>query len=353
MIQLLDNYFCAALFAISTIVFVEILINFKRPLKLKIILLCILIGVDWYSIGNLYCYYTGYNRWIVELPGTMVTAATLSFLSILYLQKVKRYVVGFAIAMIVVQLLSFSYYSFVAHIDKSIDLGSLQGPNKLMFALRGFFTVFSMLIIIKLYKKILARYNADNIYHSELRQWSLWLIWNINPVWIANIFRISHLTNSNVCLLMKLIGYLGSVLCLLFRPKFLNKTSLKASLFDRSNKGALMEVSNQAFESVFLNNLYYINREASVEHLSSLLCTTPEALLNFINAKFGMGYSDLVNKNRVDYFVDLISSGKHNDLTVDALAQKAGFGTRQHLYKYFKKFHGGTPSDLIRAVNGQ
>jgi YesN/AraC family two-component response regulator len=61
-------------------------------------------------------------------------------------------------------------------------------------------------------------------------------------------------------------------------------------------------------------------------------------------------FIDLVNKSRVDYFVDIIKLNDFSVFTIEALAHKSGFGSRQNLYKSFKKFHGGTPSDLIRSI---
>jgi AraC-like DNA-binding protein len=58
----------------------------------------------------------------------------------------------------------------------------------------------------------------------------------------------------------------------------------------------------------------------------------------------------LINKNRVKYFIDLIAKGKSNDENLETLSQKAGFNSRHHLLRPFKKFHGGNPSDFIKAV---
>jgi AraC-like DNA-binding protein len=63
-----------------------------------------------------------------------------------------------------------------------------------------------------------------------------------------------------------------------------------------------------------------------------------------------MTFNDLINKNRVDYFIDIIHNPKYLNFTIDALAREAGFSSRQHLYKPFKKFHGGNPSDIVEAV---
>ena len=63
-----------------------------------------------------------------------------------------------------------------------------------------------------------------------------------------------------------------------------------------------------------------------------------------------MNFSDLVNKSRVEYFITLIKSQEYKDYTIDALSDLTGFGTRQTLYRNFKKFHGGNPSDLLRSL---
>jgi AraC-like DNA-binding protein len=57
----------------------------------------------------------------------------------------------------------------------------------------------------------------------------------------------------------------------------------------------------------------------------------------------------LVNKNRVSYFLELVANRKYYTSSIDDLAKAAGFASRQHLYKPFKKFHGGSPTDLLDA----
>ena len=64
-----------------------------------------------------------------------------------------------------------------------------------------------------------------------------------------------------------------------------------------------------------------------------------------------MTFSNLVNKSRVDYFIELVRSPKYTNYSIDALAKEAGFNSRHHLYKPFRKFHGGTPSDFISSIN--
>jgi AraC-like DNA-binding protein len=66
---------------------------------------------------------------------------------------------------------------------------------------------------------------------------------------------------------------------------------------------------------------------------------------------YDMSFANLVNKSRVNYFIELVKSPKYKHYSIDALAIEAGFNSRHHLYKPFKKFHGGTPSDFIHSIN--
>ena len=65
----------------------------------------------------------------------------------------------------------------------------------------------------------------------------------------------------------------------------------------------------------------------------------------------GMSFEELINKTRVEYFVEIIKEPKVNNYTVEALAMEVGFSSRQRFYQPFKKYHGGNPSDLINILN--
>jgi YesN/AraC family two-component response regulator len=64
-----------------------------------------------------------------------------------------------------------------------------------------------------------------------------------------------------------------------------------------------------------------------------------------------MSFDELLNKSRVDYFVEIIKKPQFKNYTVEALALEVGFTSRQRFYQPFKKYHGGNPSDLIDIFN--
>jgi len=61
-----------------------------------------------------------------------------------------------------------------------------------------------------------------------------------------------------------------------------------------------------------------------------------------------MTFPELINKKRIDHFIELVSNKKFESYSIEGLSELCGFGTRHSLYRYFKKYHGGSPSDLIR-----
>ena len=102
---------------------------------------------------------------------------------------------------------------------------------------------------------------------------------------------------------------------------------------------------------IFHEQKFFANKEASMEGLGNKLGVNTSALSAFIQKKYDMSFSDLVNKNRVNYFFEIVQDPAYQNFTIDALAREVGFSSRQHLNKPFKKFHGGTPSDFISSIN--
>lgn len=114
-----------------------------------------------------------------------------------------------------------------------------------------------------------------------------------------------------------------------------------------------IQLPKDTFYTQFYIKTYYLNKEASIENLSHQLGITLDILSSFIFEEFGCTFSDLVNKSRIEYFIDLIKSEQYKDLTIESLSEKAGFGSRQNFNRYFKRFHGGNPSDLIKSIYGE
>ena len=95
---------------------------------------------------------------------------------------------------------------------------------------------------------------------------------------------------------------------------------------------------------------FYLKEKASIENLSIDLDTNKIIVTAIIKKNTGLGFADLVNKSRVDYLVELLREGKHEEYTIEALAKMSGFGSRQTMYKAFAKFRNQSPTDFIDSL---
>jgi YesN/AraC family two-component response regulator len=76
-----------------------------------------------------------------------------------------------------------------------------------------------------------------------------------------------------------------------------------------------------------------------------------ETLNHYIKINYDTSFTDLVNKYRIQYFIDFVNNPESKLFTIDALAKKAGFSSRQNMAFFFKKFHGGSPSDYVKQIH--
>lgn len=351
MLSILLNYVAVCLIIQALIVFTEVLITFKRPIIFKIIILFLTVGLAWRGIGSLYFSHYSYNRWIIETPQSLLAASVISFFAYLYESKLKWYIISFGLLMIIIHVLCLSYFTFIVPIDPGIPLWSLPGAGNYVRLAKIIFTSLIFAINLRIVLKILTKYKRRNIYFIQLRKWTLYLLSMQLFAWICLLInqysQSQHSSIANLCILI--LNFL-TLLLLLFRPKFLNRSNLKIKLGNLFDKKTGNDLSENLFIEVFFTHAFYLDKDASVETLKKRLNVSTEVLSSFLYANYGSGLTDLTNKYRINYFIDLVNTGKFSNYTIDAIAQEAGFSSRFHLYKSFKRFHGGTPSDFIKSV---
>jgi AraC-like DNA-binding protein len=196
---------------------------------------------------------------------------------------------------------------------------------------------------------IISKFRLNNIYFDKIKKWTI-SIFLLVLCMIVLYFPFNFLNDDyRIGYTLSCILYLYVLLIIFYRPNFLNKSSMKISLGDNFKRESEFAVNELDFINEFFTNVYFTNNEISLETMAKKMNVGSNDLYKFIYYKYSMTFNDLVNKNRVDYFIELINNPKYLNFTIDALAKEAGFSSRQHLYKPFKKFHGGNPSDLIET----
>jgi AraC-like DNA-binding protein len=347
-----------AVFFFSVIVLVDLLIKFKRPLLLKLCFASLIVPVGFASfIYSQNLHPTTFYLYVI-LSKAIVASAFLNVFSILYFPKFKSLVLSLSLLLIGFTLFSL-YYNFNFNPEYVNQLKGqtivvvrdegLKVPLVLKIIRALLILSFFIMMIYFLYM-ITLKFKLNNIYFDKIKKWTVLVFGLSISILILYlpipIFRTNEIVGHSISVYI----YMYILLLVFYRPLFLNRSALKISLGESFNREADFALSELDFINEFYTKLYFTNNDASLDHLAKILKISSNDLYKFVYYKYSMTFNDLVNKNRVDFFIDIIHNPKYLNYTIDALAKEVGFSSRQHLYKPFKKFHGGNPSDIVDAV---
>jgi AraC-like DNA-binding protein len=138
------------------------------------------------------------------------------------------------------------------------------------------------------------------------------------------------------------------ILFILFRPKFLDDDKYARPFNQLLTKNS--GITFQNFEFLFYSNNYYLLPEANMEDLALKLNTSKNELADFLKHQIDENFTDLLNKNRVEYLKELLKAKKYESFTIEALSEMAGFNNRRTMYNAFNKHVGQTPTDFIQSL---
>lgn len=117
----------------------------------------------------------------------------------------------------------------------------------------------------------------------------------------------------------------------------------------------LNELSGKTADSLAqkLNKLmkeekFYTNPDLNLNDLAKRLNTSRNTLSQYLNLYLKTSYIDYINRLRVEEMKHLLLDEKKSYLTIQALAQEAGFTSKTTYNRLFKQFTGVTPSEFRR-----
>jgi AraC-like DNA-binding protein len=96
----------------------------------------------------------------------------------------------------------------------------------------------------------------------------------------------------------------------------------------------------------------YLNEKISLTEVSKLFKVSSQQLSQVINEKTNYNFNDFINYYRIEEAKSLLISDSYANLTIDAIAQKAGFHSKSAFYTAFKKQAKMTPKEFI-TLNSQ
>jgi len=355
------SFFNFAAFLLSCIVFVDVLVQIKRPLNLKIYFLILVFSVGAYSFLLWVSFVNIYVLLCFPLLKFSIWVSMTLILSHFYIAQNKSWiywVLGFASIVLLFSNFNMFFYlkglnfsekyfeqSFISVFTQKVSFKVNLLPRLLLLLT---FTGVNLRLVYLIYQKS----EDTNHYYQRIQNWTktvvLLAILAVLFFSVMNSFLLSY-DAGNIILIVIAFTVL---LIVLYRPRFINTQSIKLSLSSNFRREDFFNITDTNFYTPFFSNHYYLQEDAKLEQFciqNGILST--ELLQDQILKKYNMTFSNLVNKSRVDYFIELVRSPKYTNYSIDALAKESGFNSRHHLYKPFRKFHGGTPSDFISSIS--
>jgi AraC-like DNA-binding protein len=355
------SFFNFAAFILSIIVFVDVLLQIKRPLLLKTYFLILVFSVGAYSFLLWLSFVNIYVLLCFPIFKFSIWASMTLILSHFYIADNKSWVywiLGFSsLVLLYNNTLMYFYlkgfhYSDTYFSSSVIDVFTQKVSFKVNLLPRLLLLLIFTGINLRIAYLIFQKSDDANHYYQRIQNWTkTFVLIEVMAVILFSIMNSFLVSYDSGNILLNTIAFL-LLLLVLYRPRFINTQSVKLSLFNNFRREGAISLTDANFYTPFFTNHYYLQEDATLEQFCiQNAISSNEQLQDIILMKYNMTFSNLVNKNRVEYFLELVHSAKFKHYSIDALAKEAGFNSRHHLYKPFKKFHGGTPSDFIDSIN--
>jgi AraC-like DNA-binding protein len=293
----------------------------------------------------------GYSiRHLKEITRFIGIGVVINIFCIIVLKKIPKSVISIeGILSILFLFMIFSGFEF-----PTISNNQLQ--NKLTLYHQVFYllsSLFTITIIIYTFIQLISNRTNRNLYDIKIRNWTGGLYISIILLVIAHFVLIAlYLTgvttgynDSRITLFLVRFMFL---LFILFRPKFLDDDKYARPFNQLLTKNS--GVTFQNFEFLFYSNNYYLLPEANMEDLALKLNTTKNELADFLKNQIDENFTDLLNKNRVEYLKELLKAKKYESFTIEALSEMSGFNNRRSMYNAFNKHVGSTPTEFIQSL---
>ena len=92
----------------------------------------------------------------------------------------------------------------------------------------------------------------------------------------------------------------------------------------------------------------YREKNYPVKQLATDLGTNTRYVSTVINVSFGMNYTSLINKYRIEEAITILNNEKYRNLRVEDVSDMVGFSNRQSFYTSFQRVTGMTPKTYKR-----
>ena len=101
---------------------------------------------------------------------------------------------------------------------------------------------------------------------------------------------------------------------------------------------------------LFKEEKIFLNPDLNLRKVSLLTGLSENIIRASIKNNFNLNFNDFVNKYRVDYSIELMSSNYLQTHLISSLGEKSGFKSNQTFYRSFKKLKSITPAIYYKTI---
>jgi AraC-like DNA-binding protein len=340
-------------FAIFIVAIFSIFENIKGYQKMSFFKVHLQIFLFFIALGSFLFFLDeiGINvRIYVDVARIFGLISLVNIFFILANNKIPRLVIYFEILFAVVLLImvynGFKYVSIKNGVI-NVQLNYIQLFN--IFIINGSLITSMFYNIFKIHKQI----DKKILYHLKIRNWSFFLLIIVISIvlWLITAFILDkyHIANlkSDTRVLNSMV-YSLLLVFVLFRPRFIDEADFSYTINKFSPQQSI--INAQDFDFLFYFNHYYLKLDANIDDFALKLNHSKAEVLDFIKIQTTDSFTDLINRNRIKYFTDLLKSKKQDSFTIEALSEMSGFKSRKTMYNTFNKYHKMTPSEFINKL---
>lgn len=195
--------------------------------------------------------------------------------------------------------------------------------------------------------------------------WLLLLNVGLGVVWILVIFiQSDEIIFSAASLYVMCIGFFGTTQAPIFsereiqfvqhqdnlshQEELINPTTAEEPKGEKVHDTQIEEIYQSAI-TLLKSEKLYLNPELKVLDLAIQLNVHPHLMSKAINQISASTFYDLINKLRVEEFIQKSQSYDANKFTIMGLAYESGFNSKASFYRNFKAIIGMSPSEFIKS----
>ncbi len=278
------------LFLFSIIVFFDVLIRFKSPIKLKIFFLSFVLSI--LVVSYLSFIRSGPSEYIfvIRLCKIVLGTSLVQIFTNLYFIQHRKIANIYVIASYVFHVFLIFYVQIVGYdqvfTKASILENSYNMPIYLKFFVELDFTIFNLFCLYYIYN-ILFKFSYNNIYFKRVQIWTFCFFTIIaSQLFIILLFSIFLTIPHHFLTFFPIAIGLVLLLVILYRPSFINRNGSKLSfgfLFNKNDFSA--DIKEADFHFHFYTNFYYKSKSANVEEFSNILGVSKDLLFKYIYCK--------------------------------------------------------------------